>query len=214
MPFYPLGGYVCAEIYREIESASVYKSMAPRLSFIPLLWFWLAIAMATRLGTDFSSNDSILSSSRSLATAVAGDLERVMHDYPGKHIEMGYGEWNSKYELSYLRPALVFAGNPLTIDAVALADMQLSGIDNIPHGTLQYLQECRTQIWLIPKDEPPFAMVNVYSLIDPRVFPKHLLFSDEFRRIFFQQYRKQNSSKYFDIWECKTESERRPNLND
>jgi hypothetical protein len=49
-------------------------------------------------------------------------------------------------------------------------------------------------------------MLNVYSLIDSRVFAERPLFSDEFRRIFFRQYRKQSSSKYFEIWECETES--------
>jgi hypothetical protein len=129
----------------------------------------------------------------------------VMRDHPNKTIEMGYGGWNSKYKLTYYRPLLVFAGNPLTLDAMALGDMQLVGIA-IPPGTLEYLQECKTQIWLIPKGDRPFEMINVYSLMDRRLFPERMVFSDEFRQIFAERYRKQPASKYFDIWECGTQS--------
>jgi hypothetical protein len=206
MPFYPLGGYVCADVYRKIKAATVARSAGSRLSFIPLFCFWLATALATRLGTDFPSTVSPFFTSRSRAVAVTSDLDMVMKDHPGAKIEMGYGDWN-KYELTYFRPALVFAGNPLTIDPDALDDMQLSGVDNTPRSTLEYLKACKTQIWLIPKGDPPFVMVNVFSLIDSRVFPARPLFSNEFRRIFFEHYRKQGSSNYFDIWECGTGSD-------
>jgi len=200
LPFYPIIGYVCADVYNNTENANVVPYASP-VSFIPLFWTWVAIAVLMQLGSAFPQTVSTLLGSRSHASAVASDLETVMKSYSGKKIEMGYGGWNSKHQLTYFRPALVFAGNPFTIDALALGDMQLSGL-TIPRSTLEYLQGCKTQIWLIPRDEPPFSMPNVYSLMAPHLFPLRPLFSDEFRRIFFQQYRKQGSSQYFDIWEC------------
>jgi hypothetical protein len=206
MPFYPIAGYVCAGIYRETKTSKVSQSAPPRLNFIPLLWLWLAVAVAAQIaaGSLATVSTVLTSRSRAMATAVTSDLKRVMQDHPGETIEMGYGRWDS-YELTFFRPMLVFAGNPFTIDASSLDDTQLSGVE-IPHNTLEYLQQCKTQVWLIPKGDAPFGLVNVYSLIDPRVFPERPLFSDEFRRIFFQQYRKQGSTKYFDIWECGVES--------
>ena len=206
MPFYPTIAYACADVYSKIRDAAIATTVDPRPTITPLLWCWLTIAVVTQLGIRLVPTVKMLLQSRSEASAVVSDLEAVMKNHPGKNIEMGYGGWNSKYESTYFRPALVFAGNPFTIDAVALGDMQLSGVVAIPDSTLEYLQQCRTQIWLIPKGDAPFSMINVYSLMDSHLFPERPVFSDEFRRIFFQQYRKQPPTKYFDVWECETQS--------
>jgi len=206
MPFYPTVAYACANVYSKIRDAAVVTPVTARASIVPLLWLWIAIVFMTQLTVSFAPIAQTLLQSRSQASAVVSDLEAVMKNHPGKNIEMGYGGWNAKYKLTYLRPALVFAGNPFTIDAVALGDMQLSGVVAIPDSTLEYLQQCRTQIWLIPKGDAPFSMINVYSLMDSHLFPERPVFSDEFRRIFFQQYRKQPPTKYFDVWECETQS--------
>jgi hypothetical protein len=207
MPFYPIGAYVCGDIYREIRSSGAVGPSLTRVHFTFLLWLWLAAAVAAQSWPGLSDMVAtvLTSRSRSAAADVTSDLKRVMDDHPGKAIEMGYGKWDS-YDLTFFRPMLVFAGNPLTLDALSLDDAQLSGLE-IPHSTLEYLQQCKTQIWLIPKGDAPFSLVNVFSLIDPQIFPDHSLFSSEFRLAFFQQYRKQGASKYFDIWECGAESE-------
>jgi hypothetical protein len=202
LPFYPILGYVCADLYKQTASATSITLIAPRLNFIPLLWIWVGIAVAMQVGTTFPQMLTRLITSRSQARAVVSDLQALMKSHPDKRIEMGYGGWNVNYELTYFRPVLIFAGNPFTIDGEALTDMQLCGL-SIPAGTLQYLQNCKTQIWLIPKNESPFSIVNVYSLMAPRLFPARHLFSEEFRQIFFLRYQKQGSSRYFDIWECK-----------
>ena len=206
MPFYPTIAYACADVYSKIRDAAVVTSVGARATIVPLLWLWVAIVFVTQFGISFAPTAETLLQSRSQASAVTSDLEGAMRSHPGKSIEMGYGGWNSRYKLTYFRPALVFAGNPFTIDAVALGDMQLSGIIAIPDSTLEYLKQCKTQIWLIPKDDAPFSMLNVYSLMDSHLFPERPVFSDKFRLIFFQQYRKQPSTKYFDIWECESQS--------
>ena len=206
MPFYPAIAYACADVYSKIGDAAVVTSVGARATIVPLLWLWVAIVFVTQFGISFAPTAETLLQSRSQASAVTSDLEGAMRSHPGKSIEMGYGGWNSRYKLTYFRPALVFAGNPFTIDAVALGDMQLSGIIAIPDSTLEYLKQCKTQIWLIPKDDAPFSMLNVYSLMDSHLFPERPVFSDKFRLIFFQQYRKQPSTKYFDIWECESQS--------
>ena len=205
LPFYPILGYACADLYKQTTMAARMPSLLLRLNFIPLLWVWVVIAISIQVGTAFPQTVATLVTSRSQASSIANDLEAVMNSHPGKTIEMGYGGWNSTYQLTYFRPALVFAGNPLTVDGEALTDMQLCGI-TIPHGTLEYLKQCKTQVWLIPKNQEPFSIVNVYSLIAPRLFPVRRLFSDEFRQAFFRHYEKQGSSRYFDIWACKVSS--------
>jgi hypothetical protein len=205
MPFYAIFGYVCVDIYAETQALTGVAPVSRQRNLTPLLWTWLVIAVLMNGGIAFAPVAVTLLTGRSRAASVAADLQSIMRDHPGKAIEMGYGGWNSQYKLTYYRPALVFAGNPFTIDAMALGDMQLVGI-TIPASTLEYLQGCRTRIWLVPKGDQPFSMVNVYSLMDPGLFPERRVFSDEFRRIFFERYRKQPSSKYFDIWECNEQS--------
>ena len=205
MPFYPIFGYLCADIYHHTQDLPMPGRVSPGWGWQPLLWSWLVIAVAMNDGIAAGPAALTLLTGKSLAVSVCADLESVMKDYPNKTIEMGYGGWNPKYKLTYYRPALVFAGNPYTIDAMALGDMQLAGVP-IPPGTLQYLQACKTQIWLIPKGDQPFAMVNVYSLMDPHLFPERMVFSDGFRQIFLERYQKRASSEYFDIWECNAQS--------
>lgn len=205
LPFYPLLGYLCADIYREAAHAKVGESRDRRVRFVPLLWFWLVLVITVRLRTGISPTVWKLLTSRPQANAVTSDLQMVMKSYPGAKIEMGYGNslMSSRYWLANFRPVLVFAGNPLTIEANAMDIMQLMGLD-IPPSTLEYLQACKTQIWLIPKGETPFGLLNYLALLDTHAH-KLPLFSGQFQQIFYQQYRKQEPSKYFDIWECKSD---------
>jgi hypothetical protein len=205
LPFFPLIGYLCADLYREATDTKVEKPRARRVSFVPLLWFWLALVILVQLRAGTSPVPWTLLTSRAQAIAVASDLQIVMKNHPDETIEMGYGNtvgwWNPGYRLTYFRPVLVFAGNPLTIEANAMGLMQIFGLD-IPPSTLAYIQACKTQIWLIPKGQIPFGVVNFIELLDvpARRVP---LFSDQFRETFLQHYRKREPSRYFDIWECK-----------
>ena len=113
---------------------------------------------------------------------------------------MGYSR---SYPLTFYRPTLVFAGNPLILDAPALEDMQLSGLA-IPQATIDYIKSCQAQIWLIPKGEEPFVMPNIYA--DARIFPERNLFEDDFRQAFLQEYKRVGSSEYYDLWACRDRS--------
>jgi hypothetical protein len=201
MPLCPILGYACADLYREIKDRPALTPLSRSRQFIPLLWSWLVIAVLLNFGIAFSLTVRSLLANWSRAYAVTDDLKTVMSEHPSKTIEMGYGESISGYRLTYYRPALVFAGNPVFIDPMALDDMQIVGVE-MPPGTLQYLQNCKTQIWLIPKGDTPFRMENVFSQMYPERFHALPLFTDEFRGIFLKKYRKQSSSEYFDIWEC------------
>jgi hypothetical protein len=122
------------------------------------------------------------------------DIHGIVKSYPNQTIEMGYGT-NEFYPLTYYRPALVFSGNPYLVDSAALMDMQKSGLD-IPFTTLEVLSSCRTKIWLIPKGSPPFQQPSYYP-------PNTQLFSDEFKKIFFERYELREQTRYFDLWSCK-----------
>jgi hypothetical protein len=200
LPLYPVIGFLCSDLYSRIPAGAP----APTVSYGSIAraacWLWLASTVATRIPVEFLATERKLNTRWSLAAAVTRDLTNIMHDHPGDRIEMGYSQ---SYSLTFYRPTLVFAGNPLTLDAPALDDMQLSGLA-IPQGTIDYIKACRTQIWLIPKGEAPFVIPNIYA--DARIFPTRNLFEDRFRQAFLQQYQRVESSDYFDLWECRDSS--------
>lgn len=121
------------------------------------------------------------------------DIEQVISFYPDKRIGMGYGK---SYELSFYRPFLVFHRNPYLLDAASMMEMQQSGVNPIPSGTLAALEVCQTEIWLIPKGEQPFQLASYYP-------PNKPLFSDRFRTIFLENYELSGQTRYYDLWVCK-----------
>ena len=145
LPLYPVIGFLCCDIYSQIEAVGAawtftYSSMARAVC-----WLWLASTVATRIPVEFLATERKLAARWSLAAAVTDDLTGIMQAHPGDRIEMGYSR---SYPLTFYRPTLVFAGNPLTLDAPALDDMQLSGLA-IPQATIDYIKSCQAQIWLI-----------------------------------------------------------------
>jgi hypothetical protein len=190
LPFYPVLGFAGASLGREFKSPPLTQPVPLRIGFIPMYWFWVLVALGAHLGTDFFSSTVVtLLTTQATARDISDDLQAIMRNHPGETIEMGYGTWEG-YKLTWYRPELVFAGNPLTVDPATLDDMSLAGVD-IPGSTLAYLQACKTQIWLIPPDETPFDLTG-----------NGRLFSDSFRRIFLARYQKRGSSKYYEIWKC------------
>ena len=203
LPFYPLIGYVCCDLYGRIDAPGAVRTASYSSLARAVCWLWLASTVVTRIPVEFLLTERKLVGRWSLGTAVTRDLAEIMHDHPGDRIEMGYGQ---TYPLSFYRPTLIFAGNPLTLDAPALDDMQLSGLA-IPKGTIEYIGSCQTQIWLFPKGEAPFVIPNIY--VDARIFPTRNLFEDVFRQAFLQHYQKVGSSEYFDLWACRENSSAR-----
>jgi hypothetical protein len=197
LPLYPVIGFLCSDIYSQIEATGAVRIVSYASIARAVCWLWLASSIATRIPVEFLTTEGRLAKRWSQAAAVTEDVTNIMQAHPGERIEMGYSE---SYPLTFYRPTLVFAGNPLTLDAPALDDMQLSGLA-IPQGTIDYIRSCQTQIWLIPKDDAPFVMPNIYA--DARVFPARNLFEDRFRQAFLQAYQKVGSSEYYDLWACR-----------
>jgi hypothetical protein len=197
LPFYPVIGFLCVDIYRQIEAVGAAWTLSSGSVARAVCWLWLASTVATRIPVEFLATERKLAARWSLASAVTEDLTSIMQAHPGDRIEMGYSR---SYPLTFYRPALVFEGNPLTLDAPALDDMQLSGLA-IPQATIDYIKSCQTQIWLIPKGEEPFVMPNIYA--DTRIFPERNLFEDDFRQAFLQEYKRVGSSEYYDLWACR-----------
>lgn len=121
------------------------------------------------------------------------DLHEIMLHYPDRTLAMGYGTTQHN-EFTWYRPLLVFAGNPYLIDESSMGDLELAGWD-LPQATLDALADCKVDIWLIPKGDPPFVLSSSLGFAH--------LFSQRFRDAFLAHYQRRAQSQYYDLYFCK-----------
>jgi hypothetical protein len=217
LPFYGLIGYVSARLYREANEAAEEQPMQPMrpMSFAAVAG-WIAVSCAVVVGS-VSTFAQIWRLDRQAkgARAIQADLRAIMTAYPDRIIEMGPSDpdpWTPAPSLlampatiTNMRALLVFAGNPLTLDASAMADMQLAGMP-IPSVTRDYMEDCATPVWLFPRGTSPFLSENIYSFTYPIDYPGRYLFDRPFRDAFLLKYVHSASTQYFDVWTCRAEA--------
>ena len=97
-----------------------------------------------------------------------------------------------EYELTFYRPHLLFAGQPLLVDVIACMESQRSQRP-LPPETYEALQSGAVQLWLVPKGGKPFQKRNWYP-------PHQNVFPPDFVGILHERYEKRRSSEYFDLW--------------
>ncbi|MEP0915434.1 hypothetical protein NC981_01280 [Leptolyngbya sp. DQ-M1] len=190
LPFVPLLVYLAIELF-QIPTYSKRSKIITPINLSAAIAFTLSLCLAV-YSTEIKFIDRMTTAPGHQAIA---DLDRIMATNPNRTIGMGYGAVS--YQLSTYRPQLVFAGNPYWLDSASLMEMQASGMNNTPESTLNAIRTCQTEIWLIPKSNPPFQVYSYYP-------PLQKLFSDEFRKIFAAHYDRQSSSKFYDLWVCRT----------
>ncbi len=143
---------------------------------------WTQIAGAIRLQNPFSR-------------AVNADLSAIMTRLPGRSIVMGCGGNETEFVSNHFLP-LVLNGHPYFIEPVALMEFEKAGVP-IPQATRDVLRAEKFDVWLIPRNNPPFAMLNLYR-------PNRPLFDPAFRQDFEAHYQKIGSSSFFDVYVRKT----------
>ena len=129
-----------------------------------------------------------------VAARAADDVRRALRQAE-RPIEMGYGADNtSGYRLSYVAPLLTFAGDVPTVAGDFAMEATATNTALSP-AKLERLSACAVRTWLIPKDNPPFALNN-FMVEGPAFWP-------EWREAFETHYRKTGSIGVFDLWTCK-----------
>jgi hypothetical protein len=126
------------------------------------------------------------------APALRRDLEEILATYPDRTVAMGYGGEGISFQRTYLRPLLIFAGQPLLLDAISMMDAECADLELSP-ATLDALDAGRVEVWLVPRGQSPFEKKNWYPPHD-EVFPA------EFRERFRRHYRLDRTTRFFDCW--------------
>ena len=130
--------------------------------------------------------------------SVAEEIKRFQKMVDGETIEIGYGSREGPtYAMTFMKPILVFAGNPVSVDG--WSDMELRSKGHaVPSGKLQWITSCKTQNWLIAKGQSPFSMNGFY---EQRAFWPEIIDA------FWACYRFRASREYFDLWSCRPDTE-------
>jgi hypothetical protein len=128
------------------------------------------------------------------------EIQHIQAAQPGRHFEVGVGKDFFDYRTT-LEAFTTLSGQPATVPGLAIRELQVAGID-IPDSTIQYMEQCGTAVWLIPKSEAPFSAPDPYFGTD------HPAFSQRFRDVFLTRYFKSESGPSYDVWLCKPRPER------
>lgn len=142
----------------------------------------------------FQTSYFVWSATRVPGTPVVEDVTRFAALHPSARIEMGYSSVNEA--LTFVRPVLVFRQGSYLLDAPALQEYQMSGVE-LPSATRRAIEECQVDIWLIAKGGEPFAIRNRYPATGYAP-----VFDSQFRLDFLNTYRRASSTRYFDVWVC------------
>jgi len=186
MPFVPVFIYImlllAAEIRARIGRGSEVgrTRLATNLSYV----FLVSLLILNTVSGVGKAISLIKPSSNGDRAAVIQELQEIESLYPGRTLEVGYGEGKSfgAYRDFVVLP--VFHGNPYLVDKVALGDMSGTGMPT-PAATISKLKGGAINIWLIPAGNTPFALRE---------------FDDSFRQAFVQNYRLTTRTRFFDIW--------------
>lgn len=128
-----------------------------------------------------------------LARAINADLREIDSRFMGQKIQMGVGNSIPGYHKTVQKTELVFRGHPYTVDFGIMMETSKIGIP-LPDALIQDLEDCTTNIWLIPIGETPFDIVGYYG---------NKVVDERFRAIFLQNYAPFGQSRFFEIWKCR-----------
>lgn len=127
------------------------------------------------------------------ARQITAEIDQILAAYPGRTIQMGTGDSLVGYNKTRYKPLLAFAGHPYTLDVGIAMETSASGIA-LSKGVRTRIEECHTQIWLVPTGESPFELTGYYG---------NPVFDDSFIAAFHRRYEKRRSFTYFDVWACR-----------
>jgi len=186
VPFLPPIFYLTASDVRSLDPTTIRdRAIVPAAAAFVVTALVLAIAQQGTFLNAFRLRSGL---------DEPADIVRFLDAHPGAVVEMGYGRDDRP---TLVRPIVVFRSGTYLLDAPAVQEHQLSGIE-IPPATIAALRACAVDYWLIPQGEEPFTGPNKY----PAILLKPL-FPESFRQAFFESYERDGRTQYYDVWQCR-----------
>lgn len=193
MPFVPIFVYLTIMLLNVTQTKGMALPQTTRSKFVRGMSYALLTAMilVTLIGgvSREMSFLKIIYEDNHDSVIILSELRSIEKQYEGNKIALGYGE-NSYIKYRNFLPYLVFSGNPLLVEVVAIMDMKAAKIP-IPPATIKAIEDGMIPVWLIPAGEKPFAMG--YKDGEP-------MFDESFRQSFLHYYQVVEKTPHFDIW--------------
>ena len=191
LPLIPLVLYMTVELLVEFKrQASDWNLVfsGPRLGVV------LAVGVAALLAGSVTQYRCVrlIQSQVEGGREVAQDVATILAAYPDHTIGMAYGGEGKDFRLTSYRPLLVYAGQPVLIDVIAVMESDFAR-RNLPRQTYDAMATGRIAIWLVPRERAPFQKANWY--------PDHNeIFPEDFRKLFLASFTCRDRSRFFDLW--------------
>ncbi len=192
IPLLPLSYYIFALTLKQIFHFQANTVIQKQNKYYYCAYISLILALLTvTLLRGFLNELQLIHLASKYNNEPAQEINRIISSHPGNTIGMGYG---GDYDLTYYRPILVYQGNPYLIDAVSMMDAEYLG-KKIPKETLNAIDSCQINLWLIPKGGSPFQLYNYFN--------HHQVFNEELKNAFLKNYERKEQLNYYDLWFCR-----------
>lgn len=205
IPFFILVGYLLAEMYWQMQQAPSFRANVTASS--AYFWAVFGLLLLFPFAGELRDEQIINHLERPQVFALRNDVSNILKKYPGNEIALGDGkglnDLNRTYSPMYAAAQLVFHGAAYTLDPSTQADIEVLKIPQSA-ASFQAFRSCASPIWLIPKGDAPFDTESIYSSMYPKEYAGHHIFSEEFQQAFRQSYAYAGSSRFFDLYRCRT----------
>ena len=137
---------------------------------------------------------------RNDAAQQAQEVHAIMTSHPTQPVMMGAGQstYGAGYYSTFVRPVLVYAGQPYTFDPAAIMDLRKASRPDDICASSRMWGSWRDLLMLIPHGEAPFSMANNYGGLP--------CFPENFRLGFEQDFKKISEGQWFDVWARRSNS--------
>ncbi|MBU0742068.1 hypothetical protein KKG45_07610 [bacterium] len=126
------------------------------------------------------------------SSEITAEIGEILATHPGRTISMGYGGDGQYFHWTNLRPLLIFAGQPLLLDAISIMDSRRAYREFSP-ATIDAIEAGVIDLWLVPRQQQPFSLPNWYP-------PHEEIFPEELRTRFAEHFRLEGRARFFDLW--------------
>lgn len=190
MPFAPYFILVAAKFAGNAESIPFDKNRL--LTVIASFLFLLYFSKGVSRGLEIIEDSGIVRG----GAPVSSELQSLRDRYGNQQVHMGFAGDNT-YNLTFHRWRLIGIGSPLLMDPASLMDLKVAGV-NVDREVLDLLSSGKIALWIIPKREEPFSLMDAYN-------KDELLLSLDTRKNFIDNFKLIGQSENFSVWSYNSE---------
>ncbi|PJA75571.1 hypothetical protein CO151_05075 [bacterium CG_4_9_14_3_um_filter_65_15] len=123
---------------------------------------------------------------------LAADVQFIMDEHSDLTMGMAIAGEDRWFRSTWLKPLLVFQGNPVLLDPISVMDTAKAGVP-LTQATYDAISSGRVAMWLVPRAHVPFQKMSWYD-------PDQPIFPADFVQNFQNCYTLREHSEYFDLW--------------